>query len=355
MRLSSVLVSATVLLVLADVSRADNGPQHKVKQNPPVKMGTSGGSANDKSTFYCCGGTLGSLVRRDGVLCILSNNHILARSGSAATGEDTVQPGLIDSSCLSNSSNIVGDFAGNLVPLGTANVDVALSIARSNVDATGAILDVGVPISTVQAPAIGLHVMKSGRTTGFTTGSITSINTSVSVQYQKGCNVGKKFVVSYTNQIVTGAMSAGGDSGSLLLSNDGTANPVGLLYAGSSSATIYNPAQAVVNAFTAGGHSFSFVGTASDAAAEQPADLLTPSADDIAAVLQVKVENEAELFRHPNVVGVGVGASENDPTEAVIVVYVVSPDLHAPPPADLPTRIDDVRVRIVLTDEFVAQ
>lgn len=355
MRVSPVLMSAFVLLAVNGVSRADNGPAHQVKQAPPVKMGTSGGSANDKSNFYCCSGTLGSLVVRDGVLCILSNNHVLARSGSAAAGEDTVQPGLVDTSCLPNSSNIVGDFLGNVVPLGSANVDAALSVARSNVDATGAILDVGVPVSTVQAPAIGLHVMKSGRTTGFTTGSITSVNTSVSVQYQKGCNQGKKFTVTFTNQIVTGAMSAGGDSGSLLLSNDGTPNPVGLLFAGSSSATIYNPAQAVVNAFTAGGHSFSFVGTASDAAATQPADLLTPSAEDLAAVLQVKVENEAELFRHPNVVGVGVGAAENDPLEAVIVIYVVAPNLHAPPPADMPTSIDGIRVRIILTDEFVAQ
>jgi hypothetical protein len=315
-------------------------------------MGTSGGSATDSSHFYCCGGTLGSLVRRDGVLHILSNNHILARSGIGTTGEDDVQPGLIDSNCSASTSNVVGDFAGNLVPLGTANVDVALSVARSNVDATGSILDVGVPCSSVQAPTLGLAVMKSGRTTGFTTGSITSINTSVTIQYQKGCNTGKKFNVTYTNQIMTGAMSAGGDSGSLLLSNDGTPNPVGLLFAGSASTTVYNPAQQVVNAFTAGGHTFSFVGNTCPGATA--GDLgQSPSDRELEAALQVKLENEADLFGNPNVVGVGIGAAEDNPIEAVIVVYVESSPEH--PQRMLPAEIGGFRVRVIMTDKIVAQ
>src|SRR5262247_1831402 len=101
------VVSLSVVLSMAAIASADGGAQHQVKQTPPVKMGTSGGSANDISRFFCCGGTLGALVRRDGVLCILSNNHILARSGSASAGEDTIQPGLIDSNCSSATSNIV--------------------------------------------------------------------------------------------------------------------------------------------------------------------------------------------------------------------------------------------------------
>ncbi len=43
----------------------------------------------------------------------------------------------------------------------------------------------------------------------------------------------------FCNQIVTTDMSAGGDSGSLVLDTDN--NPVGLLFAGSSTATILNP------------------------------------------------------------------------------------------------------------------
>lgn len=348
------------------VALADGGPQHQAKQALPVKMGTSGGAAADASRLYCCGGTLGALVLRNGVLCILGNNHVLARSGIAVTGEDTIQPALIDSNCGTANSNLIGDFAGNLVPLGSANVDAALSTARAGtVDATGAILDVGVPCSTIQAAAIGMPVMKSGRTTGFTSGSITSINTSVSIQYQRGCNTGKRFTVSFTGQIVTGAMSAGGDSGSLLLSNDGTPNPVGLLFAGSTATTIYNPIQQVVNAFTSGGHSFTFVGNACGGMLPDP-QTPGPSPQSIENAMRVQVEEEHALLATPGIWGVGIGAAENDITEAVIVVYMEKPAAVAPAPANqpgvkvapaapaLPKAFDGVKVRIVYTDPFVA-
>jgi len=78
-------------------------------------------------------------------------------------------------------------------------------------------------------------------------GNISSINTSVNVQYQKNCGSGKKFVVSYTNQVVINSttFSAGGDSGSLIVSNDNPIcrHPVALLFAGSSSSTIATRSQ----------------------------------------------------------------------------------------------------------------
>jgi len=355
MKLSAFWIPATVSLVATGTLFADGGPQHRVKQTAPVKMGTSGGSVDDHSRLYCCAGTLGALVVRDGVTCILSNNHVLARSGSASAGEDTLQPGLIDTNCSGTNSNIVGDFIGNLVPLGTANVDVGLSIARGNVDATGAILDIGIPCSNTQTPTVGLAVRKSGRTTGFTTGTITSVNTSVQIQYQKGCNQGKKFTVLFTNQIVTGAMSAGGDSGSVLYSNnDATPNPVGLLYAGSGSTTIYNPIQDVVSAFTAGGHTFSFVGSNCSSLLPEAGPGLTPSSEEMADALQVKIENENELFKHDGVVGVGIGAAEDNPLVAVIVVYVESPNGRVPPNAKIPEQLGNLPVRTIVTDKIVA-
>jgi hypothetical protein len=353
MRISSSGI-IVALALLSSPAKADGGAQHQVKQTPPVKMGTSGGSLNDISRFFCCGGTLGALVMRDGVLCILSNNHILARSGSASTGEDTLQPGLIDSNCSGGTSNVVGDFIGNLVPLGTGNVDAALSVARAGmVDTSGFILDIGAPRTTVQAPTIGLAVMKSGRTSGFTTGNITSINTTVTIQYQKGCNQGKKFNITFTGQIVTGAMSAGGDSGSLLVSNDGSPNPVGLLFAGSSSTTIYNRAQDVVNAFSAGGHSFSFVGSAPlvvDTLDTKGQTQRSPRPEDVQMAVQVKEANEADLFRNPGVLGVGVGAADDNPLEAAIVVYFDNSKS-----ANIPPRIGGFKTRVILTDPIVAQ
>jgi hypothetical protein len=342
-----------LLLVVALVSnppaRADGGAAHQIKQAPPVKMGTSGGSAQDSNVLVCCSGTLGALVRRDGVLCILSNNHVIARSGRAVAGEDVLQPGLVDSGCSSAGSNVVGDFAGNLVPLGTANVDAALAFARGNVDASGAIIDLGVPLAEPQAATIGLGVMKSGRTTGFTTGTVTAINATVNVQYTRGCLIGRPFVLTYTNQILTGAMSAAGDSGSLLLSNDGSPNPVGLLFAGSSSTTVHNRIQDVVSAFQAGGHTFSFVGNAA-LRVDDPRDKLQrgPAPEDLAQAQQVKSENEADLFRDPGVLAVGIGAAEDNPLEAVIVVYFDRARVARVPPI-----IDGFRTRVIVTDPIV--
>jgi hypothetical protein len=340
-----------VALLLSSVALGDGGPNHQVKQTLPVKMGASGGSVNDRSNAFCCGGTLGSAVTRDGVLSILSNNHILARSGLATAGEDTLQPGLIDTGCNGANSNIVGDFAGDIVPLGTANVDAAISTARSGaVDTTGAILDVGVPCSATQGAILGLPVMKSGRTTGFTTSTVQSFNATVSVQYQKGCGKGRKFTITYTNQILTGNMSAGGDSGSLLLSNDGTPNPVGLLYAGSSSVTVHNPIQDVVNAFSAGGHTFGFVGTMCTSSASLPI-VAGPPSSEVEFATMVKERHERDLMAQPAILGVGVGADDQNPNEAVIVVLLEEGRSHRPIPAEL----DGVRVRVIRTDPIVAQ
>jgi hypothetical protein len=126
---------------------------------------------------------------------------------------------------------------------------------------------------------------------------------------------------------------------------------VGLLYAGSSSATIYNRAQDVANALSAGGHSFSFVGN--NCFADGGAPFPTPSEQEVANASRVKIENEAELFHIPGVLGVGVGAVEDRPTEAAIVVYVNAVD--SPVAVHLPLEIDGVQVRMIGTDRFVAQ
>jgi hypothetical protein len=74
-------------------------------------------------------------------------------------------------------------------------------------------------------------VIKAGRTTQITTGVVLSVNATVVVNYGVGLAV-------FRHQIITTAMSAGGDSGSLLM--DQNLNAVGLLYAGSSEITIHN-------------------------------------------------------------------------------------------------------------------
>jgi hypothetical protein len=345
-------------------SLADGGANH---QRRNTHFGVSGGNVNDRSTRFCCSGTLGSLVTDGSTNYILSNNHVLGRADQAVPGEDINQPGLIDVGCNVGATTIVGDFIASS-PLGS-NVDASIAQLRTGtMDATGFIEDIGVPSRSVVSPAVGMSVAKSGRTTGFTTGSITSINTSVSVQYQRGCGGGKKFTIGYTNQIVIspGSFSAGGDSGSLIVTNNSSHNPVGLLYAGSSSATIANRASEVLTRLSAVmGRSLTFVGsgTASPTILSSSQSEVTPflrgprgqmqqlpeqAADRALAVLEL---HRANLMATPGVIGAGVGATAEDETEPAIVIYL---DRTAPGRPQFAQSMDGIAVRIVLTDPFVA-
>jgi hypothetical protein len=254
------------------------------------------------------------------------------------------------------------------VPLGQ-NVDAAVAQLRTGtMDSTGFIEDVGVPSSTIVNPSVGLAVAKSGRTTGFTTGTVSSINTSVSVQYQRGCNSGKKFTVSYTNQVVinSSTFSAGGDSGSLIVTNNASHNPVALLFAGSSTTTIGNPIGEVLTKLgNALGSAVSFNGTSGggpnprgqQASDRQPfipgLEALMPqlpqqAADRALAVLEV---HRANLMFQPGVMGAGIGAGRTD-NEAAIVIYVNKDAAQRPV---LPEEIEGVPVMVILTDQFIAR
>jgi hypothetical protein len=347
---------------------ADGGATHQRRNQ---HFGVSGGNVNDTSRAFCCSGTLGALIT-DGVnQYILSNNHVLGRSDQAVPGEDVSQPGLIDNGC--RIATIVGDYLA-AVPLGS-NVDAAIAQLRpGTMDSSGFIEDIGVPGSTIVNPSVGLSVAKSGRTTGFTTGSISSINTSVNVQYQRGCGGGKKFTIGYSNQVVinSSTFSAGGDSGSLIVTNNASHNPVALLYAGSSSSTIGNPIGEVLTKLSAVlGRSVSFGGGGGggggggasptpkghQAGERQPfipgleglMPILPQQASDRAtAVLDV---HRANLMFQPGVIGAGVGASGRADGEAAIVIYV-NKDAGTRPV--LPTDIEGIAVMVILTDPFIA-
>jgi hypothetical protein len=355
---------ATLLLFssLLTSGLADGGANHQVRN---LHFGVSGGNVNDASTRFCCSGTLGSLVKIGTTQYVLSNNHVLARGDQAVAGEDISQPGLIDNNC--RIPTIVADFTA-AVPLGQ-NVDAAIAQLRTGqMDPTGFIEDIGIPNSSTVSPSVGLGVAKSGRTTGFTTGSISSINTSVSVQYQRGCGGGKKFTVSYTNQVVinSSTFSAGGDSGSLIVTNNATHNPVALLFAGSSTSTIGNPIGEVLTKLSAAlGGTVTFSGTAGgnpnprghQAGERQPfipgLEALMPqlpqqAADRASAVLEV---HRANLMFQPGVIGAGIGAGRTD-NEAAIVIYVNKDAAEKP---ILPADIEGVPVTVILTDQFIAR
>jgi len=214
-------------------------------------------------------GTLGCLVRKGGEPFILSNNHVLANSNDAQIGDPILQPGPHDggtvaedhiasleafvpiSFLLPEPPSECGFAAAVIAALNagcrligsrtryrivsiqqTANlVDAAIARPLAATDVADEILGIG-PIQGAAQGTLGMRVRKSGRTTGLTTGEILQVDVTVNVQYGAGR------MAQFTDQLMAGAMSQGGDSGSAVL--DDQNRLTGLLFAGSDTTTIIN-------------------------------------------------------------------------------------------------------------------
>jgi hypothetical protein len=365
----SVTKSAAVLVVAANPNQQ--------AQAIPVKLGTSGGNANDSSVqsnlIYCCGGTLGSLVQRNGTYYLLSNNHVLARSDSASIGDPIIQPALIDANCSSTGTTTVGNLTQyvNLEASGT-NVDAALAqIVSGTVDTTGNILalgatatgstpDAGPPHAGAGiAASIGEGVAKSGRSSSLTCSSVGAIEIQTSVSYQKGCNTGTTFSVTYTGQISVsgGSFSAAGDSGSLIVDQN-TADPVALLYGGSDTDTVGNPIGDVLSALKdSQGNQPAFVGSttthsvigctlASNAVKTQSQAVTAIPAALLVQAQHARDMHTPEMLSNAYVQAIGVGASIDHPGEPAIIL-VVDP---RQPAIAIPAQLDGIATRIVLAN-----
>lgn len=167
---------------------------------------------------------------------ILSNNHVLANSNQCRIGDPILQPGRIDGGKYPR--DVIAKLS-RYVPIrfvsGSSRpcnyVDAA--IAEGNLQDINRQVYWGGHIKRLYtAPKLGDIVQKTGRTTGLTTGRVTNINATVLVNYGGGR------VAKFCRQIITTAMSLGGDSGSLVTNLDEGA--VGLLFAGSANRTIVN-------------------------------------------------------------------------------------------------------------------
>jgi hypothetical protein len=256
--LPSNLRGVAVNVELTDKFRAmarpgGGGSSHTAKQSPPIQLGTSGGWGKDLANGYCCGGTLGSLVLIGGVQHILSNYHVfeadIVAGGNntvATTGDNIIQPGLIDVNCtLANAQTVATLVKKSSLP--DSNVDCSVAKVVSGMVATdGSILEIGPLSSQTVAPFLNQAVKKSGRTTGLTRSSISGLNATVSITYENECAGGTAFTKTFTGQIVIANKGSrflnSGDSGSLMVEDVATRpHAVGLLFAGSSSTAIANP------------------------------------------------------------------------------------------------------------------
>jgi hypothetical protein len=221
-------------------------------------------------------GTLGCLVKKNGVIHILSNNHVLANSNDANVGDAILQPGPYDGgkypddhianltdyvpisyvdntpSGCSLANGAAGVLNGIAAMLGSDArlqaistqaadnlVDAAIARPLNDADVSEDILDIGA-ISGTASGELDMAVKKSGRTTAFTTGVIEQVDVTVDVQYGAGRTA------RFSDQLIAGPMSQGGDSGSAVL--DDNNRLIGLLFAGSDQSTIINRIENVFSA-----------------------------------------------------------------------------------------------------------
>ena len=233
-------------------------------------------------------GTLGCWVKRNGETFLLSNNHVIANSNAAAIGDPLIQPGPFDGgnhpqdqiATLEDFVPIVfqgdggggdgggdggggdgggGGGGGGCGGIGGSSkkkeassapptvrpqmednlVDAAIGRPLTQDVIANEIETIG-QIAGVAEATLGMSLQKYGRTTQFTTGSVQQIDVTVNVSYGSGR------IATFTNQLIAGAMSQGGDSGSAVLNGD--KNLVGLLFAGSDTTTVINRIQDVFSA-----------------------------------------------------------------------------------------------------------
>ena len=210
-------------------------------------------------------GTIGARVRDAlGRVYILSNNHVLANSNGATIGDAAYQPGPFDGGTTADQIATLSDF--QVISFGGANntMDAAIALSGVSVLDNAAPSDdgYGMPNSAIYGDAdgdgviddrnalLGLNVQKYGRTTRLTRGQITGVNATVTVCYAVSdfvCTKSARFVDQLI--ISPAGFSNGGDSGSLIVTDDGNLNPVGLLFAGSATVTIANRIDLVLNRF----------------------------------------------------------------------------------------------------------
>jgi hypothetical protein len=243
-------------------------PTGKIVAGPQAKGGNggggSGGTADPTATFQrpvpigvsignvgsCSAGTLGARVKRGTSYFILSNNHVLAEQNDAPLGSSIIQPGRYDTDpqCSTPTGGGIASLS-QFVAIsysGNNTVDAAIASTTTGNVGNGTFTGgYGLPNSTTAAAQVNMAVQKCGRTTGCTKGTVGAINATVNVQYSGG-------VARFVNQVVItgkrGAFSRSGDSGSLIVTDNASANPVALLFAGGQTTTIGNPISAVLSA-----------------------------------------------------------------------------------------------------------
>lgn len=216
---------------------------------------TRGVAIGASVAHHLCGaGTLGFFARRvsDGVVGLVSNNHVIAAGDRGQEGDPILHPAPADHGRCPD--HVVAYLSADYPRLtdGDAIVDCAFARLADGKAHDVSSLDAGRRIGDVSAPPEAEpDVCKIGRTTGLTFGRITAFDLNPEVNYSCGS-------VRFHHQIEIDStsddpFSRPGDSGSLVFTR--SLLPVALVFAGSASGgqrnaglTYANPIEAVIAA-----------------------------------------------------------------------------------------------------------
>jgi hypothetical protein len=231
--------------------------------------------------FRVTAGTFGAVVYdiKTGEPLILSNNHVLAnssngRDGRAKAGDAVLQPGRYDGGTDEDAiakllrftpielevsqpdCKIAGaaqkllnrairrirrNYEVRIQRFGTETnlVDAAVARPLSRDHITADIIDLGIPKGTTEVD-VGHKVLKSGRTSGTNSGEVKVVNATIKI------SMGEIGTAVFADQVLTTRMAQPGDSGSVVLDENG--NVCGLLSAGSDTISVFARIQNVCDA-----------------------------------------------------------------------------------------------------------
>ena len=196
----------------------------------PVPIGVSTGHPDITAGTIACRVTDGTYVYA------LSNNHVYAAENDASIGDNVLQPGPFDGGIDPDDAiGTLSDFEPILFGRRFKNeIDAAIALSSTaNLGTATPVGGYGTPNSTIVGAVLDQQVQKFGRTTELTKGKITGVNATVNVRYSSG-------IAKFVKQIIVESGTrfiGGGDSGSLLVTDNADLNPVGLLFAGNSDGT----------------------------------------------------------------------------------------------------------------------
>jgi hypothetical protein len=231
-----VLSVADRTAVFTDVQQIGEVRPQINKRPSPLLSGFSVG--NDIDT-----GTLGAIVKKGSKFFLLSNSHVLARSGNGKVGDEIIYPGNADKGSktqkVAELSDILpfkpGDDFLNRVDAALAEVDADF-IDKLDFSIHGA----KSPLDTTD-PVRDMEIVMRGRTSGNSEGVVEDVHFSLVLPYP---GVG---TIGFIDQVKCTRYAKLGDSGAIIVDKK-SGKIVGLHFAGSGAGSIFNPISEVVKA-----------------------------------------------------------------------------------------------------------